>query len=79
MERAQLLELFAKTASEVAEKEFTDLSEDSRIADMGIDSLAMLEIIGEMERELDAQIPDDMLVGIETIAQLLNVVEECAD
>jgi acyl carrier protein len=36
----------------------------------------MLEVVGEMERELEISIPDDMLVGIETVAQLLDVVQK---
>ena len=76
MDRAQLIDMFQKTASEVAEKEFTGLTEDTVIADMGVDSLAMLEVVGEMERELSISIPDDSLVGIETVAQLLDVVEK---
>ena len=46
---------------------------------MGVDSLAMLEVVGEMERSLSIQIPDDSLVGIETVAQLLDVVEKRID
>ncbi len=76
MERTQLLEMFKAKASEVAERDFDGLTETSVIADMGVDSLAMLEVVGEMERELEVQIPDDNLVGIETVAQLLDVVEK---
>jgi acyl carrier protein len=71
MDRAKLIEMFRAKASEIAE-----LREDSVIADMGVDSLAMLEVVGEMERELGISIPDDMLVGIETVAQLLDVVQK---
>ena len=76
MERSELVGLFKKTAEEIAEKQFGELNEESVIANMGVDSLAMLEVIGEMERELKIQIPDDQLVGIETIKQLLDVVEK---
>ena len=76
MDRGKLIELFKRMATEVAEKDFADLTEESVIADMGVDSLAMLEVVGEMERELSIQIPDDQLVGIETVAQLLDVVEK---
>ncbi len=76
MDRAQLIEMFKRLAAEVAEKDFSTITEDSVIADLGVDSLAMLEVVGEMERELEVQIPDDMLVGIETVAQLLDVVEK---
>jgi acyl carrier protein len=78
MDRVKLLELFREKAAEVAEKDFAGLLEDSVIADMGVDSLAMLEVVGEMERELQIQIPDDQLVGIETVRQLLDLVERRA-
>ncbi len=78
MDRAQLLEMFRSKATEVAEKDFSALREESVIADMGVDSLAMLEVVGEMERELKVQIPDDQLVGIETVRQLLDLVERRA-
>lgn len=74
MDRAELIEMFRKTAGEVAEKDFAQLNEDSVISSLGIDSLGMLEIIGEMERELQIHIPDDKLVGIETVKQLIDVV-----
>lgn len=76
MDRVKLIEMFRTKAEEIAEKKFASLDETSVIADMGVDSLAMLEIIGEMERELSISIPDDQLVGIETVAQLLDVVEK---
>lgn len=76
IKRAELIELFKRQATEIAEKDFSALTEASVIADMGVDSLAMLEVVGEMERELQIQIPDDQLVGIETVAQLLDLVEK---
>jgi acyl carrier protein len=76
MDRAGLIEMFKRTASEVAEKDFAALTEDDVIADMGVDSLQMLEMVGEMERELEITIPDDSLVGIQTVKQLLDLVEK---
>jgi acyl carrier protein len=75
MQRAELLQVFARTATEVAEKEFAELLETSSISELGIDSLGMLEIIGSLERELKIQIPDESLAGIQTINDLLNAVE----
>ena len=63
------------TASEIAEKDLSHLQEDHSISDMGIDSLAMLELVGTMERELSIRVPDDKLVGLVTIRQLLELVE----
>ena len=75
-DRAQLLTMFRETATEVVEKDFHHVVEATVISELGIDSLGMLEIIGSMERQLKIQIPDESLSGIETIADLLEVVEK---
>ena len=76
MERAELFQMFQRMATEIAEKEFTGVSEDSKIQELGLDSLSTLELVGAMERELSVQIPDEQLVGIQTVGQLLNLVEK---
>ncbi|MBX3223710.1 MAG: acyl carrier protein [Labilithrix sp.] len=73
--RTELLDVFRATATEVAEKDFNTVAETSTIAELGIDSLGMLEIIGSLERELRIQIPDESLAGIVTVKDLLNAVE----
>ena len=50
--------MFKKTAMEIAEKDFPNISESTVISELGIDSLGMLEIVGAMERQLKIQIPD---------------------
>jgi acyl carrier protein len=73
--RTELLSVFRATATEVAEKDFNSIAEATAIAELGIDSLGMLEIIGSLERELRIQIPDESLAGIVTVKDLLNAVE----
>jgi len=75
MERAELLQVFHRTATEVAEKELPNVVEATSISELGIDSLGMLEIIGSLERELKIHIPDESLSGILTVKDLLNAVE----
>ena len=74
--RAELLELFQKTATEIVEKEFKSIEEATVISELGIDSLGMLEIVGSMERQLKIQIPDEALAGIQTVKDLIEVVEK---
>ena len=76
MKRPELIELFRTLATEIAEKDFSELSEDATIASMGVDSLAMLEVVGDMERELAIRIPEDDLNGVQTVSQLLDLVEK---
>jgi acyl carrier protein len=61
-------------ASEIAEREFDHVAEDTTIADLGMDSLSTLELVGELERELDNRIASEELVDVETIRQLLDLV-----
>ena len=75
MTRAELLDMFRSTAGEVAEKDFGAVDESGKIADLGIDSLELLEVIGSLEQALDIRVPDDQLVGIQTVDQLLTLVE----
>jgi acyl carrier protein len=74
--RAELLEMFSKTATEIVEREFNEIAEGTVISELGIDSLGMLEIIGSMERQLKIQIPDESLAGIQTVHDLLDAVEK---
>lgn len=75
MQRPKLIELFRDLATEIAEKDLSFVQEESAIADLGIDSLALLELVGTMERELRIRVPDEQLVGLETVRQLLELVE----
>lgn len=74
MTRAELLQIFRSTASEIAEKDLSKVDEAGAITELGIDSLELLEVIGSLERDLDIRVPDDQLVGIQTVGQLLNLV-----
>ncbi len=78
MTRAELMQMFKTKATEIAEKDFSKITEENVIADLGIDSLAMLELVGEFERELKVTIPDEQLVGLSTVRQLLDVVHRRA-
>jgi acyl carrier protein len=74
--RAELLQIFHKTAAEITEREFPSITESTVISELGIDSLGMLEIVGSMERELKVQLPDEALAGIQTVKDLIELVEK---
>ena len=74
--RSELLSIFQKTATEVVEKEFTNMQETTKLGELGIESLGMLEIIGSLERQLKIQIPDESLAGLQTVKDLVDAVEK---
>jgi acyl carrier protein len=70
----ELITLFKQVATEVDKREFRDVTGESVISDLGIDSLSMMQIVGEMELRLNVMIPDEDLVELVTVADLLKVV-----
>lgn len=76
MDRAELLTKFRQMATEIAEKDFSHVTENQVIAELGIDSLQILELVGTLERDFGVTVPDDELVGIQTVQQLLDLVHK---
>jgi acyl carrier protein len=73
--KQDLLALFKETAAQVEKKKFDHVTRDSVITELGIDSLVMMQIIGELETKLDVMIPDEDLVEIITVGDLCKKVE----
>src|SRR5262249_26027525 len=71
-----LLELFKTIAARVDKREYPSVTRKSVITEIGIDSLSMMQIIGEMESELGIMIPDEDLVELVTVGDLVAKVEE---
>jgi acyl carrier protein len=77
MEQLDIVEMFSKFAHKIEkEKKFPLITRDARIADLGIDSVAMMEIVGEVEDELDITIPDEKLSQLRTVGDIEKVVLE---
>jgi acyl carrier protein len=75
MQRAQLIALFEKTATDVAEREIAGIDESTVISALGIDSLGMLDLVGQLESQLGVHVADEQLVGLMTIGDLLDLIE----
>lgn len=73
--REELIQTFQELAVEVTERKLPTLSGDSVIMKLGIDSLQMLEIVSAMERRFKVTLPDDQLVGIQTIDDLVKLIQ----
>lgn len=73
-EKRDLLEMFKTVAARVDRREFPNVTAASVITELGIDSLSMMQIVGEMETELDVMIPDEDLVELVTVGDLIQKV-----
>ncbi len=74
-DQKDLLGLFKTVAERVDRRSFETVTRESVITDLGVDSLSMMQIVGEMETELNVQIPDEDLVEIVTVGDLCSKVE----
>jgi acyl carrier protein len=73
-ENRDLLEMFKVVAARVDKREFPQVSPTSVITELGIDSLSMMQIVGEMETELGIMIPDEDLVELVTVGDLVKKI-----
>ena len=72
----EVIALFVKAIWEVDQKKLDNLSAAAAISSLGIDSVAMLEVIGYLEDELDIHLADDKLASVKTVGDLAAVILE---
>ena len=75
MNRSQIIAVIQESAHEIAEREFAPFEESQVIAELGLDSLSTLEMVGMIERELGIHLPTDELTEIHTVGQLTDLIE----
>jgi acyl carrier protein len=69
--RAELLKVFQRHAEDGAA-----VTEQSRlVADLGIDSLGVMEVIADLEDKFHLHIPDEALREVDTIHDVVAAVE----
>lgn len=75
-QRGLLLAAFLQTAAAVTSAQLDHISEATPLSELVIDSLAMVEILGELEQHLNVDpIPDESLSGLLTVGDLLGAFE----
>jgi len=73
-EEPQIISLFRKAAWEVDQKKLDNLTLTDKISDLGLDSVAMLEVIGYLEEELGIHLPDEKLARVQTLQDLAETI-----
>lgn len=75
MTEQKILAAFEQLASELGTTSATGLPRDAIISELGIDSLAMAQIVLDLEQRLGVEIPDADLMDVVTVEDLVQVVE----
>jgi acyl carrier protein len=77
-ERIDVIEMFKQAAFEVDNRRLPDLQADTVIATLGMDSVAIMELVSWFEEKLGLRIPDEDLAKIRTVRDLRDTVARLA-
>jgi acyl carrier protein len=73
-EPIDIVEMFKLAALEVDNRKLPNLRADSVIATLGMDSVAIMELVSYFEEKLGVRIPDEELGRIRTVADLRDTI-----
>ena len=74
-DRAMLMKRFEEIAHEATGDQYSDTHESSEIGALGLDSIALLEVVAALEDELDVYLADEILARIEKVGDLIDAVQ----
>jgi acyl carrier protein len=67
--------LFQQAALEVSGKKLDNLSGATVISKLGLDSVAVMELVAHFEEKLNIRMPDEDLAKVQTVADLGGLVK----
>ena len=77
-QRIDVIEMFKQAAFEVDNRRLADLKGETVIASLGMDSVAIMELVSWFEEKLGLRIPDEELGKIRTVRDLRDTVARLA-
>jgi acyl carrier protein len=69
-----VVEMFKQAALEVDNRKLPHLSRETVIATLGMDSVAIMELVSYFEEKLAVRIPDEELGRIRTVGDLRDIL-----
>ena len=75
MAQVSITQLFAQAAQEVNGKKLANLTQETVISKLGLDSVAVMELVSFFEEKLNIRMPDDDLAKVQTLGDLGALVQ----
>lgn len=69
-----LLNILKTAVYDVNLKELENVDANTEISELGLDSVAMMELIGVLEETLSIRIPDEEIAGLSSVGDLLGLI-----
>ena len=73
-QNVDVIALFTQAALEVDNRKLSNLSKDTVISTLGMDSVAVMELVSFFEEKLAVRIPDEELNRIRTVGDLRDAL-----
>ncbi len=70
-----VLQMFQQAALEVNGKKLGELTSDTVISKLGLDSVAVMELVSYFEEKLNIRMPDEDLAKVQTLGDLASLVK----
>ena len=77
-DQIDVIEMFKQAAFEVDNRRLPDLKAETLIATLGMDSVAVMELVSYFEEKLGLRIPDEELSNIRTVRDLRDTIARLA-
>jgi acyl carrier protein len=71
-----VLEMFKAAALEVDNRKLPELKAETVISSLGMDSVAVMELVSYFEEKLSVRIPDEELSKIRTVGDLRDTLQK---
>ncbi len=71
-----LVRILKTAVYDISLKELGDINSGTKISELGLDSVAVMELIGVLEESFAIRIKDEEVVALETVGDLLNLVRK---
>lgn len=75
---AEIVTLFKQAVKEVDNKELGDVNTETDLAELGLDSVTTMEVIGTLEEKLNVRFPDEDLATLKSLKDLTTLVGKLA-
>jgi acyl carrier protein len=76
MEAMELIKAAITAVDTSKASKLAGIRPETEIRDIGLDSVATMEMVGYLEEHLDTQFSDEVMVRINTFGDLVNLIEK---
>jgi acyl carrier protein len=71
----EVITLLQRASRAVQGRELPELTLTTRLAEIGVDSVGLLEMVGSVEDQIGLRLPDEEIARLATVADVADLIE----